>query len=144
MNVVVLKGNLTRDPVSRTVTVSGKSVTVANLSLAVNRHYKAADGTKGQEVLFIECEAWDSGAETIVKHLHKGDPLLVKGSLKLDSWEKDGVKQSKIKVRVDSFEFIGQKQANGVPGKDVGDDTDAVATPSYADSDPGMADDIPF
>ena len=51
MNIVVLQGNLVRDPESRTVKISGKDVSVCNFSIAVNRKYTKADGDKEQETL---------------------------------------------------------------------------------------------
>lgn len=54
-NKVVLMGNLTRDPETRT-TPSGQSVT--NFSLAVNRTWKGQDGTTQENVSYIDCVAW--------------------------------------------------------------------------------------
>jgi single-strand DNA-binding protein len=47
--------------------------------------------------------------ETIAQYVRKGDPLLVEGRLRLDRWEKNGQKNSKIVCIVDSFEFIPRR-----------------------------------
>ena len=106
MNHVVLKGNLTRDPEIKVLDMNGRRVTVANFTIAVSRHFKKANGERDKDTTFIRCEAWDSGAETIGKYCAKGEPILVEGSLKVENWEKDGVKQSTTRVRVSNFELL--------------------------------------
>jgi len=51
-------------------------------------------------------------AETIAKYLSKGKPLYVAGRLKLDQWDdkESGQKRSKMKVVLESFQFIGVKE----------------------------------
>jgi len=101
MNLVVLKGNLARDPELRVV--GEKQTAVVNFTVAVNREFTRANGSQDKITSFISCEAWDSGAEAIANTLKKGDLVLVEGSLRNDSWEKDGVKHSTLKVRVNTF-----------------------------------------
>jgi single-strand DNA-binding protein len=106
MNMVVLKGNLARDPELRTVGSGDKQTSVVNFTVATSREFTKADGEKDKITSFIQCEAWDSGAETIAETLKKGDLVFVEGSLRNDSWEKDGVKHSTLKVRVNNFAKI--------------------------------------
>lgn len=106
VNLVVQQGNLTRDPELRDV---GSSC-VVNFGIAVSRYYKKQDGSKGQDTVFIDCEAWDSGGKLVKQLLKKGDGVIVEGSLKLDQWEKDGQKHSKLKVRVNNFTKIGRAE----------------------------------
>jgi single-strand DNA-binding protein len=103
MNIVMLRGNLARDPELRVVTTGDKQTSVVNFTVAVSREFKKANGTQDKVTSFIQCEAWDSGAETISSSLKKGDLVMVEGSLRNDSWEKDGVKHSTLKVRVNNF-----------------------------------------
>lgn len=133
MNIVILKGNLTRDPEARSVQVAERATIVTNFTLAVNRHYKRADGTRDKETTFVDCEAWDTGAETISKYVKKGDPLLVRGGLKLDTWEVDGQKRSRIKVRVTEFELLYRSSNKENQANTVAQDTD----------DPGASDGMP-
>ena len=108
-NQVILMGNFTRDPqLSYTTT----QTPVVEFGLAVNRKFKKADESMGEEVLFIECQCFGKRAEVISKHFSKGSPILVVGRLKLDTWEKDDVQQSRIRVIVERFEFIGRKPDN--------------------------------
>lgn len=103
MNLVVLRGNLARDPELRTVSPSGRTTSVVNFTLATSREFTKQNGESDKITTFVQCEAWDTGAEAIAETLKKGDLVMVEGSLRNDSWEKDGVKHSTMKVRVNNF-----------------------------------------
>lgn len=100
-------GNLTRDP---QLSYTTNQTPVVDFGLGVNRKWKKQDGEECEEVLFIECRAYGKRAEVVQKYFVKGDPIFVQGKLKLEQWDKDGVKQSRIRVIVDNFEFVGGKQ----------------------------------
>lgn len=104
MNIVMLRGNLARDPELRVV--GEKQTAVVNFTVAVSREFTKANGEQDKVTSFIQCEAWDSGAEAIGSSFKKGDLVMVEGSLRNDSWEKDGVKHSTLKVRVNNFAKI--------------------------------------
>ncbi len=108
MNLVVLKGNLARDPELRTVSPGGRQTSVVNFTLATSREFTKANGDTDKITTFVQCEAWDTGAEAVAESLAKGDLVMVEGSLRNDSWEKDGVKHSTMKVRVNNFAKIGK------------------------------------
>lgn len=97
----MLRGNLARDPELRLV--GEKQTAVVNFTVAVSREFTKANGSQDKITSFIQCEAWDSGAEAIASSFKKGDLVMVEGSLRNDSWEKDGVKHSTLKVRVNNF-----------------------------------------
>ena len=99
----MLRGNLARDPELRVVTIGDKQTSVVNFTVATSREFTKANGTQDKITSFIQCEAWDSGAEAIADSLKKGDLVLIEGSLRNDSWEKDGVKHNTLKVRVNNF-----------------------------------------
>lgn len=105
-NKVLLLGNLTRDPEIRQLPNSDTSV--CSLGLAVNRKYRSRDGEQREEVLFIDCDAFGRTAEVLAEHMSKGKPVLIEGRLKLDQWQdKNGESRQKIKVAVESFQFVG-------------------------------------
>ena len=106
MNITILRGNLARDPELRTVNTGGKQTSVVNFTVAVSKEYTKSSGDKDKITSFINCEAWDSGAEIIGSSFKKGDLVMVEGSLRNDTWEKDGVKHSSLKVRVNNFSKI--------------------------------------
>jgi single-strand DNA-binding protein len=111
-NKVMLMGNLTRDVEMRHT--SGNNA-VAQIGLAVNRRYTTGDGEKREETTFVDCEAWGKTAETMAKYLAKGRPVFIEGRLKLDQWEKDGQKFSKLRVVIENFQFIGGKPEADAP-----------------------------
>jgi single-strand DNA-binding protein len=120
MNIVMLRGNLARDPDLRTVTVGEKTTSVVNFTVATSREFTKANGSQDKITSFIQCEAWDSGADAVASSLKKGDLVMVEGSLRNDSWEKDGVKHSTLKVRVNNFAKINRnKKSEKTPNKDV-------------------------
>jgi len=104
--MVALRGNLARDPELRKVGTGDKATSVVNFTVATSREFTRADGTKDKITSFIPCEAWDSGAENISQTFKKGDLVFVEGSIRNDSWEKDGVKHSTLKIRVNNFAKI--------------------------------------
>jgi single-strand DNA-binding protein len=147
-NKVLLMGNLTRD-VELKYTPGNQAV--ANLGIAVNRRYKTKDGELKEEVTFVDCEAWGYTAENLSKFFSKGRPIFVEGRLKLDQWQdKDGSNRSKLRVIVESFEFVDSKGGEGggnrgaaPAGKAQGAYT-ASPAPAAASHQPLGDDDIPF
>jgi len=106
MNLVILRGNLARDPELRHVNPSGKETAVVNFTIAVSREFTKNNGETDKVTTFVNCEAWDTGAEAISSSFRKGDLVMIEGSLRNDTWEKDGVKRSSMKVRVNNFARI--------------------------------------
>ncbi len=107
MNLVILKGNLTRDPEVKYLP-SGSSVT--EFGIAVNEKWKDRDtGEMREEVYFAECVMWGARGEAFGKFHRKGSAALVRGKLKNDSWDDKatGKKMSKTRIQVEEFEFIG-------------------------------------
>ncbi|MCE9526329.1 MAG: single-stranded DNA-binding protein, partial [Planctomycetales bacterium] len=52
-------------------------------------------------------------AEIAAEYLTKGAPVLIEGRLKLDSWEKDGTKNNKLKVVGENMRLLGSKGGGG-------------------------------
>ena len=119
-NKVMLMGNLTRD-IELKVLPQGNQ-TVGNFGIAMNRKFKSASGEEREEVTFVDCEAWGRTAEIMKQYLTKGRPVFIEGRLKLDQWEdKEGKKQSRLRVVVENFQFIGAPAgAGGGNGGGVG------------------------
>ncbi len=151
-NQVVLMGNLTRDPELRT-TPNGNNV--CSFSLALNRSYKAADGSWTEATDFIDVVAWGSLGERVAQYLTKGRPALVSGRLQSRSWEQDGQKRSKVEVIAQDVTFLGGGQGGGqaAGGADNADKPAPKATKKADDEEvviedigdePINLDDIPF
>lgn len=114
-NKVIIAGNLTRDPELR---YTPKGTAIAQITLAVNRKWKAETGEMREEVSFIDVDAFGRQAEVIGQYLKKGRPFLVEGRLKQDTWEDKNTKQkqSKIKVVLEGFSFIDSNRSEGGEG----------------------------
>ena len=112
-NRVILIGNLTRDPELRYIQ-SGMAVT--EVGLAINDKRKGPNGDWIEETTFVEVTFWARNAEVASEYLTKGSPVLIEGRLKLDTWEKDGQKQSRLKVVCDRMQFLGSRGGAGGPG----------------------------
>ncbi len=159
LNKVMLMGNLTRDP---EIKYTPKGTAIANFGIAVNRTYTPEGGEKREEVTFIDLEAFGRTAEVIGEYFKKGRPIFIEGRLKLDSWDDKttGKKMSKLRVVVDSFEFLGSREGGGGPGGggDEGGHSApqrssappqrrAPSSPPRPPADPDLdvqADDVPF
>jgi single-strand DNA-binding protein len=113
-NRVILVGNLTRDPELRYIQ-SGTAVT--DVGLAVNDRRKTPTGEWVDEVTFVDITVWGRQAETVCEYLTKGSPALFEGRLKLDSWEKDGQKHSKLKVVCERMQLLGGRGGQGGGGE---------------------------
>jgi single-strand DNA-binding protein len=111
-NKVILMGNLTRDVELRS-TPGGTSV--AEIGLAVNDRRKDASGEWVDETTFVDVTLWGKTAEIAEQYLGKGSGVLIEGRLKLDQWEKDGQKRSKLRVVAENMRMVG-----GKGGKDDG------------------------
>jgi len=112
-NRVILLGNVTRDPELRYIP-SGTAVTT--LGLAVNDRYKNSSGEWVEEVTFVDVTLWGRTAEVATEYLNKGSPVFIEGRLRLDSWEKDGQKFSKLKVVGDRMQLLGSRGGGGGGG----------------------------
>ena len=157
LNKVMLMGNLTRDP---EIKYTPKGTAIANFGIAVNRTYTPEGGEKREEVTFIDLEAWGRTAEVIGEYFKKGKPIFIEGRLKLDSWDDKttGKKMSKLRVVVDSFEFLGSREGggggeggggapSGEPRSSAPQQRRAPSSPPRPPADPDLdvqADDVPF
>jgi single-strand DNA-binding protein len=161
-NRVILLGNITRD-IEVKYLQSGTAVT--EIGLAVNERYKNQSGEWVEDVVFVDVTLWGRTAEIASEYLGKGSPVLIEGRLKLDRWEKDGQKHSKLRVTCDRMQMVGAKgERQGQGGRgggggggppqydDGGDYGEPSGPPSRAPArssapaapPPPTGDDIPF
>lgn len=139
-NKVILMGNLTRDPETRT-TPNGQSVT--SFALAVNRSWRGQDGSQQESVSYIDCVAWGKTGEVIAQYLGKGRAILVSGRIDQRSWEdkESGQKRSKIEVVVEDFNFVDSRTG----GENAGASSPAPSSrqkPKQSNSDDAVIDDV--
>ncbi len=111
-NRVILVGNLTRDVELRYIP-SGTAVT--DIGLAVNDRVKRNDEWV-DETTFVDITLWGRTAEIASEYLSKGAPVLIEGRLKLDQWEQDGQKRSKLKVIGERMQMLGAPSGRRADG----------------------------
>ncbi len=152
-NRVILVGNLTRD-IELKYTPGGTAVT--DIGMAVNDRRKSATGEWVDETTFVDVTLWGRTAEVASEYLSKGSPILVEGRLKLDTWETEGQKRSKLRVVCDRMQMLGGGSPGGGggsrPQRQVNDPPASVERDSPGQRDaqptgggPGYEDpDIPF
>lgn len=122
MNKIVLIGNLTHDPETRS---TPNGVTVCSFTIAVNRRFASQGGEKQTD--FFRINAWRGLADTCAKYLAKGRKVSVIGELQARLYDgKDGMKRMSLDVQADEVEFLTPKseQANEEPKADVDGFTD--------------------
>src|SRR4030066_2481793 len=117
LNKVLLIGNLTRDPELR-YTPSGAAV--CTFSVATNRSYTSADGTKKEETEFIRIVSWNKLAELCSQLLTKGRKVYVEGRLQTKSWETpDGQNRQTTEVVIDDMRILDSRRSfEGPMGED--------------------------
>ncbi|MBN2293924.1 MAG: single-stranded DNA-binding protein [Pirellulales bacterium] len=147
-NRVVLVGNVTRDPEVRYIP-SGTAV--LDLGLAVNDRRKNPNtGEWMEETSYIDVTLWARNAEVAGEYLSKGSPVLIEGRLKMESWEQDGQKRSKLKVVGEKMQMLGTRGGGGSGGRQYNQqqqqyNQQAPAEPSQDIPPAGPPDDeIPF
>lgn len=104
MNQIILHGRLVADPELRT-TASG--IECCNFAVAVNRPTAAG---KDPVADFIPCTAWRQSAAFVAKYFHKGDGILVDGSLETRKYtDKSGQERKAYEVQVRRVEFAEKR-----------------------------------
>jgi single-strand DNA-binding protein len=140
-NRVILVGNLTRDPELRYIP-SGTAVT--DVGIAVNDRVKRGDQWV-DEATFVDVTLWGRTAEIANEYLSKGSPVLIEGRLKLDRWEKEGQKHSKLKVVGERLQMLGSKGGGGRSSSSGESGGSYDETEQYSPAGgPPSNDDIPF
>lgn len=122
MNKITIFGRLTKDIETKALQ-SGK--TLANISIASN-------GKNKEETNFFDCKAFSGLADTMAKYLHKGDAVIIYGSMHQFSYDKqDGTKVRSWEVLVDDIDFVPKAKSgdNTEPTGMVEDTSEEVKLP---------------
>ena len=107
MNKVILIGNLSKPPELRT---TNNGTSVCTFSIAVNRKYKAQDGSQITDYFGIV--VWRQLAELCGKYLAKGRKVGIIGELQTRSYKaKDGTNRYVTEVVASEVEFLTPKGA---------------------------------
>ena len=105
MNKLMIIGNLTRDPETRT-TQAGK--TVCSFTVAVNRRSK-------DETDYFRVAAWGKLGETCQQYLAKGRKVAVTGNVSVSTYtSQNGENRATLEVFADEVEFLSTKNETAV------------------------------
>lgn len=108
MNIVVLVGNLTRDPEVR---FSSNGNPIATIDIAVNRSFTREGGPDAD---FFRVTVFGKQAEHIQKYLSKGKKVGVEGRIENNNYEdKDGKKVYRDSIIANRVEFLSPKNEGG-------------------------------
>ena len=154
VNVVVITGNLTRDPELRH---TGGGTAVCDLRVAVNSRRKDQSGNWVDKANYFDVTVWGAQGENCSNYLSKGRPVAVEGRLDWSEWEaKDGSgKRQAVRIVANTVQFLGSRDGAGggggggndngggfSPQSDVpADNSDFAPAPTGGS---GQEDDIPF
>ena len=102
MNKIILIGNLTKDPETRT-TPSGKSV--CSFDLAVNERRGGQDSTT-----YFRISAWEKQGENCQRFLSKGKKVMVSGPVSARAYTTSGGEtRVSIEVTANEVEFLSPR-----------------------------------
>ena len=112
LNRVQLIGRLGKDPETR-FTPTGKKV--CQFSVAVDRHWRSAEGEAKEATDWFNIEAWGRTGEVCQEYLKKGHLVYVEGRLRTDQYEKEGEKRSITKVVASGMQMLERKRGEEEP-----------------------------
>lgn len=113
LNKVMLIGNLTRAPETRT-TPQGQ--TVCSFGIATNRRWTDKSGQKQDQAEFHNIVAWGRLAEICGQYLVKGKKIYAEGRLQTRKWQgQDGVEKNRTEIVLEGMEMLDSR-GGGSPG----------------------------
>ena len=144
LNKAMVYGNLTRDPELKALP---SGMNVCSMSIATNRVYNDRDGKRQEATDYHNITVFGKQAENCSKYLSKGNSAYVEGSLRTNSWEKDGVKHYRTEIIADRVQFGPKNSGSGAPANGAksapADDSKAPSVPDYPEEEINP-EDIPF
>lgn len=125
MNKFILTGNLGNDHEMKHLP-NGDAL--CEFSVGV----KSGFGDK-EKTLWVKCSMFGKrAAGQLPQYLVKGTKVCISGELSMDEWEKDGVKNKMLKLRVEDLDLIGARQDGHQPQQQAPQQGFAPQQPQYA------------
>jgi single-strand DNA-binding protein len=131
INLAMVFGNLTRDPELRALPSGGS---VATFSIATNRYYKKADGSRAEQTEFHNIVVFGKTAESCAQHLKKGSSAYIEGHLQTRSWDGEFGKQYKTEIVAQEVQF-GPRPTQQ-PARDIAPDAEIDQRPPSERQEP--------
>ncbi len=130
LNRVILMGHLGADPDLRT---TADGLAVLKIRVATGEAWVDKSSKELQErTEWHDVTVFGNRAEGLGRILHKGDCIVVEGSLRTSSWEKDNVKRYRTEVVAPEICLTGQRAPNAAAASD---------SPAESDTAPVMNED---
>ena len=130
MNKLIIIGNLTRDPESRT-TPSGH--TVCNFDVAVNERRGGQDSTS-----YFRVSAWDKTGEACQRYLSKGKKVFVAGPVSVRTYQNNnGETKVSVEIAANDVEFLSARENDSPTYK-------APPAPAASGMTPVETEELPF
>ncbi len=137
LNKVMLIGNLTKDPETKSTT-TGRTVTT--FSIATNRMWTDQDGQKQQKTEFHNIVAWGKLADICSQYLKKGSLIYAEGRLETRSWDgQDGIKRYRTEIILENMQMGPRTGSSSAPTQQTSEE---IPTPPAEEEI--KIDDIPF
>jgi single-strand DNA-binding protein len=108
VNKVILVGRVGKDPETRVV----GDTNVANFSMATSEKFTDKSGNKQENTEWHNIVFWGKQAELVGQYVRKGSMLYVEGSIKTETYEKDGQTKYVTKITGRQMQFLDSKSDN--------------------------------
>lgn len=113
LNKVMLIGNITMDPESRT---TPQGIAVTTFSVATNLVWTDTNGVKQSRPEYHNVVAWRKLAEICSQYLRKGKKVYIEGRLQTRDWDdQNGVKRWKTEIVADNMIMLSGGPQDGQP-----------------------------
>ena len=134
MNLVILMGNMGAD-----ITLHEREgrVAVATGRLATNHRTIDDDGNHGTTTVWHNIVAFGATATAMARKLHKGREVLIRGTIRASSYDRNGIKITRTEIHVNEFQPSqgASRRANVDEGEDPGElDDEPVHAESEAET----------
>lgn len=111
VNKAIIIGAVGKDPELKT-TQNGKKYCF--LSIATNSYWKdKTTGEKKEDTTWHSVKLYENLAESCVKFVTKGDKIYIEGTMKYETYEKDGQQINSFYVLGNIVQFIGKPRKEG-------------------------------
>ncbi|HVW45846.1 MAG TPA: single-stranded DNA-binding protein [Solirubrobacterales bacterium] len=119
VNVVVITGNLTKDPELRS---TGGGTSVCEMRVAVNSRRKDQSGQWVDKPNYFDVVVFGAQGENCANYLSRGRPVAVEGRLDWREWEakEGGGKRQAVQIIANSVQFLGSRDGGGAPNGNGG------------------------
>ena len=117
LNKVMIIGNLTRDPESRT---TPNGVNVTSFGVATNFTWRDPQGNPQEKVEYHNVVAWRKLGEICAQYLKKGRKVYVEGRLQTRDWQDQaGMKHYRTEIIATDMVMLGAPMRESTPNQEV-------------------------